>query len=258
MAIQVRPEVAEARVARQELGLGLMSPLDDVLRVVEGDAGVPVTVMEFPQELAGLYRQRLGHNFIFINGCQAVVRQRFTLAHEFGHYRLGHSTVVDLVSDVFGKSRDPQEIQANFFAGEFLAPLPALSVWMEATGSPKVDLETVVRFASRFGISAMASRVRFETAGLIGKTKAREVDKQIEAREHLALRRDLGLSETRDTLASLEPADLPRIPQEMTARAGRILASGVLDAEQIAAQIGRSPEAVERELVAVGGEEDEP
>ena len=59
--------------------------------------------------------------FIFLNGAQAVQRQRFTLAHELGHHRLGHAAVVDGVEQVEGGSDEPLEQQANAFAGEFLS-----------------------------------------------------------------------------------------------------------------------------------------
>ena len=69
---------------------------------------------------------------MFLNGDQPVQRQRFTLAHELGHHRLGHAAVVDGVEEVDGKSDDPLEQQANAFAGEFLAPDQALRAWMDA------------------------------------------------------------------------------------------------------------------------------
>src|SRR4051794_14313051 len=109
--------VAAARVAREELGLGLDQPVHDILRVVEETERIPVAVLSLGDGVAGAYLVRKGQPFIFLNGNQPVTRQRFTLAHELGHHRLGHGAVVDGVNEVEGKSKEPLEKQANAFAG---------------------------------------------------------------------------------------------------------------------------------------------
>lgn len=243
----VRPEVAEARVAREALGLGLAGPLDDILRAIEEDGEVPVAVLDLPDDLAGLFRRRKGQALIAINGNHAFVRQRFTLAHEFGHYRLGHGTVIDGAD--FAWSKDPKEVQANYFAGEFLAPRQAVYAWLEAQGDPSVDLEVIVRFGCRFGLSAKAARVRFESASVIGKTKAAQLDKQIAAEQHKHVQWALGLQPVSDSLTAIR--SLPRIPQQMTARARRVYAAGLMDIEEVAARTGQELRRVRDELGGV-------
>ena len=92
--------VAAARVAREELGLGLDQPVHDILRVVEETQRLPVAVLSLGEGVAGAYIVRKGQPFVFLNGSQPVTRQRFTLAHELGHHRLGHAAVVDGVKEV--------------------------------------------------------------------------------------------------------------------------------------------------------------
>ena len=157
MASAIRPEVAAARLAREELGVGLTDRCSDILELIEGDAGVPVGVLELPEGFAGVMKRARGRAFIFVNGTEAAVRQRFTLAHEYGHYTLGHGTVFDRTADMFG--RDPREVAANAFAAEFLVLRPAVHAWMERRGDPDIDLEVVVRLAAYFGISARAARI---------------------------------------------------------------------------------------------------
>ncbi len=249
----IRPEIREARDARGELGLGLTGPLDDILRTVEEDAGVPVLIAALPQGFAGLLRIREGRPMIGINGMQAAVRQRFTLAHEFGHYRLGHGTVLDRDSDINGS--DPREVQANYFAGEFLAPRDAVSTWLETQGDPAIDLEVVVRFACRFGLSAKAARVRFEIARLVNRRQATELDALIDANEHSSLRSRLGLRQMADSLARIR--ELPRLPHQMEGRATRILASGLIDIAELAERTGYGEDRL-RELLRSSGDDANP
>ena len=186
---------------------------------------------------------------IGVNGLQALVRQRFTLAHEFGHYRLGHGTILDRDRDIFTGS-DPQEVQANYFAGEFLAPRDAVTAWLETHGDPTIDLAVVVRFASRFGLSARAARVRFESAGLLARHRAKELDELIAGGEHSSLMSTLGLRQMADSLAEI--SDLPRLPHEMEGRATRILASGLIDVAELSERTGYEEARLE-ELLDSGG-----
>lgn len=238
----VRPEIVEARNARTELGLGLDGPIDDILRVIEEDAEIPVAVLTLPEGLAGMFRRHQEQPLIAINGTQPVVRQRFTLAHEFGHYRLKHDTVIDRGEDIFGRSSDPQEVQANYFAGEFLAPRPAVASWLEAHGDPPIDLTVIVQFAARFGLSAKAARVRFETARLIDRKQAAALDREIEAGHHKEIERELHLAPVADTLWATN--QLPRIPQSMERRARRLYSVGLMDVEELAQRTGQDPKQV--------------
>ena len=108
-----RKAIAEARLARQELGAGLEGPFANVLGVIEGPGGVPVTIDALPEGMAGALQIRRGQPFILVNGMDDPARQRFTLAHEFGHWRLGHGEVVDGQQAISGNTNDPDEAEAN-------------------------------------------------------------------------------------------------------------------------------------------------
>lgn len=93
-------------------------------------------------------------------------RIRFTLAHEFGHYILGHHKLTDnsrlsrgglteLEHDVFEK-------EADCFASEFLAPTPYLS---------KVKPTNLISISKVFGISEQASSYRLHRKDKIKFTK---------------------------------------------------------------------------------------
>lgn len=61
----------------------------------------------------------LEDKLIVYNPEHHVVRQRFSVAHELGHYLMKHS----IKNDVFSlHSKDLREIEANIFAAELLIP----------------------------------------------------------------------------------------------------------------------------------------
>ena len=112
-----------AREARAALGLGPEDPFACVLTAIE-EAGVPVVVAALPGKVAGCCLKAGDRSLLFVNGHEYVGRQRFTLAHEYGHHVLGHEGMppdsTDTVVALFARSSI--EVQANAFAAEFLAP----------------------------------------------------------------------------------------------------------------------------------------
>jgi Zn-dependent peptidase ImmA (M78 family) len=258
---KVREAIKAARVARQELDLGLTGPLPDILTVVEDWAEIPVAILELPDGIAGAFGRRRDQPFIFLNGKEPLVRQRFTLAHEFGHYRLGHLPVVDKTEAIFGggRSTNLDEIQARYFAGEFLLPRPALESWLERQQTQSIDLEVVVRLAAAFGISAKTARVRLEICEQISKNQANDLDAAIVGSEHTRLHRRLGLDDNTDRLAQAQ-SDLPRLPAIMQEYGFRALEQGFVEVERLADALGRKPAWVEGQMneLAITLPDDEP
>ena len=240
--------VAVAREARVELSLALDAGISDILEVIEGRAGIPVTVAALPQGFAGVMRRDQERADIFINGTEAHVRQRFTLAHEFGHYRLGHATVYDTAADILG--RDPQEMQANAFAGEFLVPRAAVDAWLEREGDPKVELETIVRMARHFGISAEVAKIRLEQAGRL-RGRAKPISDAILAGKHTNLHYMLSLGQFHDSLSAISPDDLPRLPVAAQRQIKALYQAGLSSVEEIASRTGRAADRVAAELADV-------
>jgi Zn-dependent peptidase ImmA (M78 family) len=221
--------------ARQALGLGLDAPIS-VLDAVEDLAGVPVCVAGFEPDVAGLFYRRSGCSYLFVNGCDPVVRQRFTLAHEFGHYRMGHTSRVE--SQTGMASADPQEVQANYFAGALLAPRQAVVNW--AARHPGIEgLELAVRAGGFFGLSAEAARIRLQLSGVIAKAESERLKDQIAIGAHHGLRARLGLEGFEDALSALSrdvqagQRVLPRLPAELLRGARDANAAGLLDEEDM-------------------------
>lgn len=91
------------------------------------------------------YMRLDGVYLIVINDAQPIERQRFTMAHELGHFVLGHFSKKDL-------DEDTKEAEANFFAARLLAPNWAIN---------RLKSKDVWSISSAFGISAESAMYRY-------------------------------------------------------------------------------------------------
>jgi Zn-dependent peptidase ImmA (M78 family) len=250
-----------AREARNRLGVGNESRVPDLLKLIEETGGVPVFIDRLPAGMSGAYRKREGRAYILVSASIALVRQRFTLAHEYGHHVLGHGSLVDDERTLDDYSRDPKEVQANYFAAEFLAPVRAVENWMGAHDTPEVDLEVVVRLADEFGISASAARIRLETARfLTNRRQSNELKAFIEAGEHKYWEMRLGLGELTDELWRAQQ-HLPRKPAPLFRKTLQAYEEGYVDLSRAAGLLEMAPHEFEK-VVAERGivprEDDDP
>ena len=93
------------------------------------------------------------------------LRDRFTIAHELGHYFLHHRApdqhLVGPRTSTFTRlGRNLPETQANVFASNLLMPAAQFKAAYEELG------EDLVAVASRFEVSVPAAKVRAEYLGL--------------------------------------------------------------------------------------------
>jgi Zn-dependent peptidase ImmA (M78 family) len=250
-SIHTNRGIGRARKARLALGLALDRPLEDVVEAVERD-GVHVVVLDLGHGVAGAYLRRRERPMLFVNGRQGLARQRFTVAHEFGHHRLGHHNVVDAVAALTDTGHDPQEVEANAFAAEFLMPRDAVEVFYRYRLARTLSLDEVVRIAHAFGVSAQMARYRLASHGvLVDQDLCDRLDAEIAEDLHIEVAERLGLDESDDLIATAA-ADLPRVPDALrTSAFGQFLA-GDLAVDTLAQSLGRSPVAVERMLANLG------
>lgn len=250
----LRQAVAAARTARHELGLGLDQPVHDLLSAIEGPADVPVAVLALGEGVAGAYLVKREQAFVFLNGSEPVKRQRFTLAHEFGHHRLGHRAVVDGVQAVHGATKDPVEQAANAFAAEFLAPEQALRSWMSSYDDPVLDLASIVRIAGWFGISAPASYWRLVNVGILQKrSQQRDLLEALNKGQHRGLEAVLGVEAVEDQLATINrEATLPRLPARLRDNALAAYAAGLIGIDRLALAMRRDRATIELLVAELG------
>jgi Zn-dependent peptidase ImmA (M78 family) len=105
-------------------------------------------------------------------------RQRFTIAHELGHYLLhafspqalhvDHSFRVMLRDDLSSEGTDMREIEANLFAAELLMPTEFLN--QDLQGKRQVDIEDddfLRELARRYRVSHQAMVFRLTNLGYL-------------------------------------------------------------------------------------------
>jgi Zn-dependent peptidase ImmA (M78 family) len=224
-----------ARAERGRLGLGDTGPVVDLLRVLEHDADVHVALCQLGEQgLAGMYQSREGVAVILVNSSMHPVRARFTLAHEFGHCRLGHGAVIDRVIDP--SSRDRREVEANQFAAELLLPRLGVEWWLQANGDPDLDLQALVRLASHYGVSGEVALHRLDRARRLRSAAKRGLLARIEAGEHRDVAWQLGLPEFGDALARERRLQV-RLPSQTRRAVLRALERGLIDAEEAAERL---------------------
>jgi hypothetical protein len=242
-----------AREARADLGHTRAGPLPDVLEAIEGPGRAYVLLLDLPAQVAGAFIPRPGLPLLLVNGRQALARQRFTLAHEFGHHRMGHAFVVDEQAAIGGRlTHDRNEVSANAFAAEFLMPRDAVAEWGSEHVRGAVTLEHVLLLASEYGASAQAARYALETAGVLrDRRRARQLDEEIAGELHLQLARWLGLQPLEDRLADAAAA-LPRIPSALRASALGDFLAGAIGVGELAQRIGADPSIVSAMLRGLG------
>lgn len=154
--------------------------------LAEGDYSVPVDVIDIAHKhgmtlryqpleasVSGVLVIKDGRPTIGINQTHHLNRQRFTIAHELGHYLLHRDTSSVFVDAVYFRDEESsegtklQEIEANAFAAELL--LPEVTLREQFGHQPIADADDALirRLAARFEVSAQALTIRLTTLGLI-------------------------------------------------------------------------------------------
>ncbi len=138
----------------------------DVERFIEGLEGVKFARADIEGQVSGILAMQSERSFIIIvDDNESAERQRFTAAHELGHYFL-HRDLLQVGGKIedryFLKAdgvSDEKEKEANEFASAFLMPLDMI---LKAAESGK---KTVGSLAENFGVSiiAMANRLQLPT-----------------------------------------------------------------------------------------------
>lgn len=128
--------------------------------------GLEVVEFPFHDKISGLLKKEQG--VIGVNKGQHPVRRRFTIAHELGHFLLGHDIekgIDETIDDSFDKPY-PQEREANIFASALLMPSEWMKESFKAQGSDltKIDLD---KLAQTFGVSKQAMTIRLLALKLI-------------------------------------------------------------------------------------------
>jgi Zn-dependent peptidase ImmA (M78 family) len=169
-----KPRAAAAALLRS-LGVA-QTPIDvdEIARRV----GIQVVRQQFADgEVSGmLFREKGKQPIIGVNASQAQTRQRFTLAHELGHWQLHPGRVVILDRPVRINRRDSlssmatdrEEIEANDFAANLLMPEEAVHTYLsQLPPAIRHDSDACADWlAAEFNVSFAAMGFRLMNLGL--------------------------------------------------------------------------------------------
>lgn len=146
----------------------------DVKTIIE-NLNITVRVQPMEDAMSGMLVVKEGRAVIGVNQSHHPNRQRFSLAHELGHFIL-HSRQTPVFVDastiffrdeLAAEGNDLVEIEANTFAAELLMPEDTLRRLIRQHPLDAFDDKAVQRLASLFGVSVQALTIRLAKLGLI-------------------------------------------------------------------------------------------
>jgi Zn-dependent peptidase ImmA (M78 family) len=130
--------------------------------------GIDLNYVKFEdEEISGVLINKEGHINIGVNENHPHNRQRFTIAHEIGHYILHYDKPL-FVDERFrdktsSEGKNPEEIDANTFAAELLMPEPFIRGDMAQLKN--WDEESIRELAKKYQVSAESLVYRLSNLG---------------------------------------------------------------------------------------------
>lgn len=120
------------------------------------------------KNISGLLYRKDGVAFMAINSEEPIVRQRFTIAHELGHFFLHHAkdTFIEYRDNKKKVVRGFKEVEANSFAASLLMPQDFLK---RDVGANKHALseDDVKSLANKYKVSEIAMTYRLTHLNLL-------------------------------------------------------------------------------------------
>lgn len=136
--------------------------------------GITVKYEPFEEDISGVLYRDQKETIIGVNSLHHPNRQRFTIAHELGHFVLHEMDVhVDkgyrmvLRDSKSSQAVDPAEIDANRFAAELLIPEKMIRVDAQQLVSDIEDEAGLQALARKYRVSTQAMAYRIANLGLV-------------------------------------------------------------------------------------------
>ncbi len=174
MSIQSARRQAESLIA--SLGINEAPvPVEDVAKHL----GLRVISMDLDEDVSGLLITKPEMSCIVVRKSDGPSRQRFSIAHEVGHFVLRHQfeagehVHVDRGYRVShrdkrsSKGTDLREIEANQFAAALLMPSALVTASIKALEREELHDEDVTNLARQFNVSEQAMTIRLSVLGQI-------------------------------------------------------------------------------------------
>jgi Zn-dependent peptidase ImmA (M78 family) len=173
MSAQVARNAAERLVRSLDI---FDAPVD--VKNVARRLGVSVMEEELG-DVSGVLVRRAATGVICVHRGHPKVRQRFTIAHELGHFVLAHPMepgeqvhvdkdyVVSLRDNRSATGAYQKEVEANAFAASLLMPASFVRSAVSALDSDEITDGTIESLADDFGVSAQAMTIRLSSLGIL-------------------------------------------------------------------------------------------
>lgn len=166
-----RAESAARRVLQQH---GITHPPVPVERLVQS-SGVELIYHELEDDVSGLLIREDASPVIAVNVKHHANRQRFTIAHEFGHFLLHKAEASVFVDDLLvhfrssasARKADPREVEANHFAACLLMPRKFVRQDLHHAAIDVSDEVSIKRLARKYCVSSQALTIRLVNLGLV-------------------------------------------------------------------------------------------
>lgn len=169
-----------ARTAAERIisRLGINTAPVDVCKIAS-DLGLAVVTENLGSDVSALLVTDGKSSVIGVHGQHAPTRQRFSIAHEIGHFVLRHQFQpgehVHVDSGRYVSERglkasagvDPKEIEANQFAASLLMPAKLVRAHVSRFGKGPLLEDELKELAHEFVVSEQAMTIRLTTLGLI-------------------------------------------------------------------------------------------
>ena len=129
---------------------------------------INVSKEKFPNKISGVFYKIDEKFFIGVNEDHPEQRQRFTIAHEIGHYCLHEASIFHYdhekkEGELFFRAEDKislDEVEANHFAAALLMPRKLID-------EDFLKNQSITSLASKYNVSEEAMRYRLINLGLM-------------------------------------------------------------------------------------------
>lgn len=158
-------ETRAEEVLREAAVKGLPVPVEEIAATYQ------ILIRRAPHaEFSGMLVRKDGRALIGVSSSEPSVRQRFTVAHELGHYFLhpNKDAFVDYRDNKDGVRRTPREKQANMFAAALLMPRQVLLKDFKAIAKDGFADDELATLARRYAVSEDAMRYRLMNLNILG------------------------------------------------------------------------------------------
>lgn len=159
--IKPRKDWAKSLAQKIHSEIGTQGPpilINDVIKHLKKSHNLSVYAWSFGDNVDGIQVTHGKEATIGFNANKHPHRKRFTVAHEIGHFLMGH-TRGNIEFDL--ESPNPGEIEANQFAAELLIPISMLK------SDIKSGRNNVKGLSSRYNVSEQAMMYKLMEAKLL-------------------------------------------------------------------------------------------